>query len=289
MEKINYWLCVIWKLKWKILLIALISLAVFIGIPLIINWAFTTPARFSLFEMDDKSDTALLFYGSVLSCVGTVILGIVSWNQNKNALKMNKELMNLQSSEYMPILQLTEFAGMHMFKGLTEEKVNSTELVIAEMNTRDNGIIVCFLMHLSTETLSNKEFVFSRAYEFHFRYYGKAVVSKTCCKTITFRNNNFEKVFTPNNELKISLSDQQDFPLYIVLSSHDKPDDGNADFSKCIHASQIVIEFLFTTLDNSTFSEILTIYKHYADAPDKNFPDGKVERLVSSSFTIQKK
>ena len=51
-----------------------------LGIPLLINWAFSVPAWCEFFAVDWEAKDALSYYGEALGFVGTVIFsGLALW------------------------------------------------------------------------------------------------------------------------------------------------------------------------------------------------------------------
>ena len=68
-----------WYKRWWIWLIAMLIIAVFISIPFIINEAYKADTGYV--TLWDASDM-LGFYGSILSFLGSTVLGIVALVQN---------------------------------------------------------------------------------------------------------------------------------------------------------------------------------------------------------------
>lgn len=97
-----------WIKKHKVFLV-LISLAVLfalVGIPLIINLLFKFNCGISMFQAEWSAGEALGYYGSVLSFVGTVVLGALALYQNhiikEEANNRSLELENRDRLENMP-------------------------------------------------------------------------------------------------------------------------------------------------------------------------------------------
>lgn len=102
-----------WIKKHKVLLV-LISLAVLfalVGIPLIINLLFKFNCGISMFQAEWSAGEALGYYGSVLSFIGTVVLGALALYQNhiikEEANKRSAEIESRDRIENMPKFSMT--------------------------------------------------------------------------------------------------------------------------------------------------------------------------------------
>ena len=71
-----------------ILVSGVIIVLVILGGPIIINYAFSTPAPCKMLEVDWGVDDALNYYGTVLSFLGTTLLSIVALIQNERIKQM---------------------------------------------------------------------------------------------------------------------------------------------------------------------------------------------------------
>lgn len=79
------------KLWWAaiICICIVVVLLATIGVPLLINWVFTIPAKCDLFAVNWEAKDALAYYGSALGFIGTVIFsGLALW-QNHVIQKAN--------------------------------------------------------------------------------------------------------------------------------------------------------------------------------------------------------
>lgn len=79
-----------------------------IGVPLLINWAFSTPALCNFFDVDWDARDALAYYGSALGFLGTVIFsGLALWQNHvikTESDKHTKLLEQMECQKNMPIL-----------------------------------------------------------------------------------------------------------------------------------------------------------------------------------------
>ncbi len=82
----------------------LIIFAVTLGIPFLINEAYKVGKGYITLW---KAEDALSFYGSYLSFVGTVILGIVAVYQNRKAHQLNEQMQKLQQALFVSMVSIS--------------------------------------------------------------------------------------------------------------------------------------------------------------------------------------
>lgn len=82
----------------------LIVFAVTLGIPFLINEAYKVGKGYITLW---KAEDALSFYGSYLSFVGTVILGIVAVYQNRKAHQLNEQMQKLQQAQFVSMVSIS--------------------------------------------------------------------------------------------------------------------------------------------------------------------------------------
>ena len=86
----------------------IIVLLATIGMPLLINKAFTVPAKRALFAVDWDAKDALAYYGSALGFIGTAIFsGLALWQNHVIKTESDKHTEHLEQMEKrknMPIL-----------------------------------------------------------------------------------------------------------------------------------------------------------------------------------------
>lgn len=71
-----------WLKKHKIM-VSIVSFVIVLGVPLAIHFAFKIDAVNSLFEAEWTAGELLGYYGSILSFIGTVVLGALALYQNR--------------------------------------------------------------------------------------------------------------------------------------------------------------------------------------------------------------
>lgn len=105
MDKITKYLKKYW---WACGLCLIAVLFAVIGIPLLINWIFSVPAKNDFFAVDWKAEDALAYYGSALGFIGTVIFsGLALWQNHIIKTESDKHtalLEQMEKKKNMPIL-----------------------------------------------------------------------------------------------------------------------------------------------------------------------------------------
>lgn len=83
------------KTRYYVLLILLVALFLIL-LPYIINYVYSMGAPIKFFEVDLEVSDFLTYYASVLTFIGTLILGILTLIQNKRAQDKTDEINQLQ-------------------------------------------------------------------------------------------------------------------------------------------------------------------------------------------------
>jgi hypothetical protein len=91
-----------WYQKWWIWLIAG---CIVISIPFIINELYKRGTGYV--TMWDAADM-LSFYGSILSFLGTIVLGIIAVSQSRQANRLSERMLKFEESHYLPIVDIVE-------------------------------------------------------------------------------------------------------------------------------------------------------------------------------------
>lgn len=97
------------KKNWLVVVVCMIAvLFSVVGIPLLINWAFTVPALCDFFAVNWEAKDALAYYGSALGFIGTVIFsGLALWQNHVIKVESDKHtdlLEQMEKKKNMPIL-----------------------------------------------------------------------------------------------------------------------------------------------------------------------------------------
>ena len=116
-----------------------------IGIPLLINWLFTMPARRTLFAVDWDAKDALAYYGSALGFIGTVIFsGLALW-QNHVIQEANdrhtKLLEKMERVKNSPVFMVTSTSAHGQGSNVTMRVENMSENMAVKI-TASNFMIV---------------------------------------------------------------------------------------------------------------------------------------------------
>lgn len=98
--------------KWVMILtvIGIGSAICFLAIPLFVNWLLKHPVFSSIFGEDWEVGDALGYVGGVLTFIGTMFLGWVSWKQSRESREKQDDAFIVENS-CMALLDNVEFKG----------------------------------------------------------------------------------------------------------------------------------------------------------------------------------
>ena len=133
-----------WYKTWWIWVITIIVIALIVSIPIIINESYKTNKGYiTLWGAED----VLSYAATIMSVIGSLILGIVAIRLNKNAneiskmaFKQSEDLFNIQKTEYMPVLNVQNLLGISKFKMTTNKESLSENIIIFEGRTKENYV-----------------------------------------------------------------------------------------------------------------------------------------------------
>ena len=92
-----------WISKHKIIVITVTICLIFLPM-MLIHFIFKFHPNNDLLVAEWLPDNALLYWGSCLSFIGTVLLGCVSIYQNKEAQKTNENMLKMQAESEIPLV-----------------------------------------------------------------------------------------------------------------------------------------------------------------------------------------
>lgn len=139
-----------WLKKHKIL-VCLLSIVIILGVPLVIHILFKINSGIPFFEAEWTAGEALGYYGSILSFVGTVVLGALALYQNRIIKEeSDKRESLLEQREYeknipkfTAISQGTSGNCSHLnfaINNVSENVANAAELYDIKILSPENGI-----------------------------------------------------------------------------------------------------------------------------------------------------
>lgn len=118
-----------------------ITIVVFM-IPFVINELYKMgPGYVTEWHAED----VLSFYGALLSCVGTVVLGVVAIKQNDRSNQLNEQLQKIQQAEYVSMVEA---------KSIFLEKRSSATQNFVNPHAQNQNI---FLIDLTANKFSSQE------------------------------------------------------------------------------------------------------------------------------------
>lgn len=100
------------KLKWPVMLFATVAGGVicFLGIPILLNWLFKTPALAPVLAAEWSAGDALGYVGGTLAFIGAMFLGWNTWKQNRDLQKRQDDSFIAENS-CMALIDKVEFKG----------------------------------------------------------------------------------------------------------------------------------------------------------------------------------
>lgn len=126
-----------WYLKWWIWLIIVVVALI---IPIIINELYKTGKGYvTLWGASD----VLAFYGSFLSFIGTIILGVVAMYQSWKANYLSERLLTLEEEKNIPIVDILEIMDepqnltINTYRNALRITLNETDFIFKEDNKID--------------------------------------------------------------------------------------------------------------------------------------------------------
>lgn len=138
------------KLKWPVMLLATVAGVVicFLGIPILLNWLFKTPALAPVLAAEWSAGDALGYVGGTLAFIGAMFLGWNTWKQNR-------DLQNRQDDSFIAENSCMALIDKVKFKGFSQKCVNfdcHSEAIavtdISDASVQDYGTFECeILLH----------------------------------------------------------------------------------------------------------------------------------------------
>lgn len=224
--------------------------------------------------------------GDLITFVGTVSLGFVAWKQSQMANSVSKELIKLQSDEYMPVITVTNFIGKSIGQHLKAIKLER-DITIAKIDTEDDDIILGYSINVVDENVNIDKDMYLRMYELQLKYLGKINVSSLIIKSVTFKGHEIRNANFIDKPLDISLVDQEEFSLFISCISNEDFLNSGTRANKNVIANELIVEFEIKSISNKTYMETMKIRKFFVNEPGKKFKGKDVELLVSKSYNIR--
>ena len=256
---------------------------------------FVVHCLFKIQCEDNSFFRAVWEAGDLITFIGTVTLGFVSYTQTKKASDMakraedlNKEFLKLQFREYMPLIECLKdnFCGLQKF-GVTEF-IMLPEVKICTMETtpsdKDEDPRLGYGLTLICQEdfdLKNNE---CRTYEMHFRYSGKYNIKDFAISNISFLyNDDVVKEWEIDEYFGVSLSNNEEFILLLDIF-----DNYNSSIIKNIASSnKIKMTLKLQCFDGSIYIESMDITKHLVKGRVPSLKKTNVELMLSAGYDLK--
>ncbi|SEA60581.1 hypothetical protein SAMN02910384_01906 [Pseudobutyrivibrio sp. ACV-2] len=233
--------------------------------------------------------------GDLLTFIGTVTLGFVSYIQTKRAYdmaemsdNMNKEFLQIQKREYIPIIKCLKenFCGFEKyggaeFKMLPEDRICSLELKTDDEN--EDPILAYGMTLICCDNLDLSNNI-TRTYEVHLKYTGKYIIKDFAFKNIKFiKNNTLIKEWNINEKIDVSLDDSEEIPFLITLFDNV----GSNLLAQIAESNKLTIELEMNCFDGATYLETINITKHLIKDIVPSLKRSNVELMLSAVYEVQ--
>lgn len=265
---------------WVWLLLSALFLAV-------VQYLFYTPAPYPWLD-------AVWEAGDFISLVGTLVLGYIAMLQTKrandtaaDANKTSRMMMDLQKAEYTPVVTIASFAGITKHEVTNNLQSNPSEVIVHEMRCHDGEVLVGHSISLRDDGFDLQKKAYCRDYELHLEYSGHFVMESFQIKEISFVGKSFEKNFTIQNSLEMSLSRNEKFKLFIFLASNEDFMDEKCRAHEYITATHIVFKIEMKSLTGETYTETIKLRKLLVMKPSPKLDVPDAEMLVSATYHVQ--
>lgn len=235
--------------------------------------------------------------GDLLSFIGTITLGFISIKQTqlaslsaKEANLTSRKLIDLQTTEYVPSMSITDFVGISKYSLNACKSYGNAELTVLEMRTGKNEVIICHGIVLTDFPIpQGMQDIHCRNYEVHFEYLCKIPLKEFCVTSVSFMGNDFAKEYVIDKHILSSMNNGDKVVLmFFILGESDFTEEKNHSFEYLL-ATKIRLNLSLKLMDGRTFLESIEITKHLVREPESEFNTSYVEFPVSFYYDIKDK
>lgn len=283
-------------IKKNTVIIILVALCIIISVPILVH--NLSPKVMS----EITADGTISYIIESISILATLFLAIIAvWQTQKandiaeqsfktaeRANQLNEMIVKIQQEENLPTIIIKEFLGITNYTTTFIENINN-KVSLHEARTNDNEVLLGYSVHLFDDDFdSNKKDCYCRSYEICFKYQGKQIIKDIRILNIKFCGYNFEKSFPMSNTFHFSLSNEQNFRLFIFVHSNSDFLNEKSSSYKLIKGNNIDITLEMKTMMNDNYTEVMTIHKHLVKEPEKHFNTKYIELMASSIYDTNK-
>jgi hypothetical protein len=261
--------------KWWIWLLSCIAFLVAVHI------LFTIPAPYPWLK-------AVWSAGDLIVFVGTVVLGFVALQQSRLANETSQKLIDLQTADYLPKLVLVNFVGFTKHNATLVDDNVSTDINIFDGRTKDNELILGYGLNLLDNQFDASKKVFSREYEFSFKYSSSMAISSIRIKSLRFIN--ADKVcglFDVNKSIEMTLINDQEFRFFLFFVSNNDFTAIDSPSYSYIMARKLEILIEMESIMHRNYEEAITINKFLVKEPSKEFEQENTECYLTASINCR--
>lgn len=228
--------------------------------------------------------------GDIISFAGTIVLGFVAIKQTQHANRISYKLLELENDANIPLLEIKEMVGITKYKVTTHNDDFDGKNVVQELRDTENNVYLGYSFVVKVGEYNQEAKVYCRNYEMHCRYKGKPHIKSFVVKNIRFEcDDELVKEFTLQQNNLMSLTENEEFPLFFLFVSNSDFLNENSENYKIVSAKKIILNIIMESFDEKEFEEKIVLVKHLVKEPEKNFNIENVEFLVSATYTITEK
>lgn len=146
--------------KQKIIILLIIFAVFVLIVPIIINESYKSNSGYiTLWRANDL----LLYFGSVISAIGTIFIGIIAFVQNNRSNDINDRLLKLQEVNSTPFLHL-DITGCKI-QCFRDREI---DILIGLRNETHNVINIIEVSHMKVDKLLLKRIPFCKDWTTHY-------------------------------------------------------------------------------------------------------------------------
>lgn len=164
------------------------------------------------------------------------------------------------------------------FKVTFNDLKNKNNIFITEMRSKDDDIKLGYAVCLIDNEFSKDTSCIPRIYEIHLKSVNKSLITEMEIKNISFKGGNFQKDYSINRNIDVSINNNDEFILFIYHFSDTYKDTKNkALFSLC---RKMKFKIQIRTSLNKVFEENISVDKHFIEKGFKEYPEGNIELMI---------
>lgn len=199
----------------------------------------------------------------LISFIGMIVLGFISYTQTQKANELSIRLMKMQKREYEPLLicMLFKGSGRHQIDNWNPKTKSGTVCILkARMKNGNNE--ADYIIPLFDDNIDSSLPIYARNYEIHVRYIGKYPAKDIRLLNVKFEDQSWNRNYSIDMENAPVSMINNDNAIYIInmVSNHDFLS-LNPDATHIVSANLIELTFEMEDFDGYKKIEVIKISK----------------------------